>query len=246
MESPNLWITVVVYIVSHLQECHGCVDFSSFATNGDKSPNIVLLACFLLHYFHRSIIYPLRMSHCNSMPVSVMFLAFTFCCWNGLNQSITLLTIKTYPTDWMMRAQFPVGLLIFFLGACINISSDYYLLSLKREKERNGVKGYVIPRTGLFEYVSCPNYCKCISKIVWWKYAQILTYIHIHTYTCKLHSICMILYMFIFIHAHISHVSSVGEILEWIGFSIACNTFPGYAFAWFTFANLFPRAVKVR
>ena len=166
MESPNLWITVVVYIVSHLQECHGCVDFSSFATNGDKSPNIVLLACFLLHYFHRSIIYPLRMSHCNSMPVSVMFLAFTFCCWNGLNQSITLLTIKTYPTDWMMRAQFLVGLLIFFLGAYINISSDYYLLSLKREKERNGVKGYVIPRTGLFEYVSCPNYCKCISKIV--------------------------------------------------------------------------------
>ena len=165
MESPNLWITVVVYCVSHLYECHGCVDLSSFVVNGVKLPNIVLLACFLLHYFHRSIIYPLRMSHCNSMPVSVMFLAFTFCCWNGFNQSITLLTIKTYPTDWMMQAQFSVGLLLFFLGAYINISSDYYLLSLKREKERNGVKGYVIPRTGLFEYISCPNYCKFASSM---------------------------------------------------------------------------------
>ena len=160
MESPNLWITIIVFIVSQLHECNECVTFTAFMENGFKLPNIILLACFSLHYFHRSIIYPLRMSHCNSMPVSVMFLAFTFCCWNGFNQSVTLLTIKTYPIDWIWQFQFSIGLLLFFVGAYINISSDYYLLSLKRAKEQNGVKGYVIPRTGLFEYISCPNYCK--------------------------------------------------------------------------------------
>ena len=34
----------------------------------------------------------------------------------------------------------------------------------------------------------------------------------------------------------------LGELLEWIGFAIAAWTFPAFAFAVFTFANLFPRA----
>ena len=35
----------------------------------------------------------------------------------------------------------------------------------------------------------------------------------------------------------------LGELPEWIGFAIAAWTFPALAFAVFTFANLFPRAV---
>lgn len=34
-----------------------------------------------------------------------------------------------------------------------------------------------------------------------------------------------------------------GELLEWLGFAIAAWTFPALAFAIFTFANLFPRAI---
>ena len=36
-----------------------------------------------------------------------------------------------------------------------------------------------------------------------------------------------------------------GEFLEWTGFAIAGNNAGGYAFAAFTFANLFPRAVQI-
>jgi 3-oxo-5-alpha-steroid 4-dehydrogenase 1 len=35
-----------------------------------------------------------------------------------------------------------------------------------------------------------------------------------------------------------------GELLEWIGFAIAAWTLPALAFAVFTFANLFPRALS--
>jgi 3-oxo-5-alpha-steroid 4-dehydrogenase 1 len=35
----------------------------------------------------------------------------------------------------------------------------------------------------------------------------------------------------------------LGELLEWTGFAIAAWTFPAFAFAVFTFANLFPRAI---
>jgi len=35
----------------------------------------------------------------------------------------------------------------------------------------------------------------------------------------------------------------LGEIIEWCGFALACWTGAGAAFAWFTFANLTPRAL---
>lgn len=157
MESPNLWITCIVL-------------FASRKMNEKSSaiviPNAILIGCFLLHYINRSIVYPLRMSLCNDMPVSVTMLAFTFCCWNGFNQATSLLIISTYPIDWISNTQFITGIIIFFFGLFVNVTSDGYLLSLKREKEKNGTSGYVIPRGGLFDHISCPNYCKIEINIL--------------------------------------------------------------------------------
>jgi len=55
---------------------------------------------------------------------------------------------------------FIAGLLVFITGMIINLWADSVLLSLRRENE-----GYKIPRGGLFEYVSCPNY---FGEIVEW------------------------------------------------------------------------------
>ena len=54
--------------------------------------NIVLSLCFIAHYIHRDLIFPLYIEKTkpNAMPVSVMLLAFTFCCFNGLSQSLSL------------------------------------------------------------------------------------------------------------------------------------------------------------
>ncbi len=45
------------------------------------------------------------------------------------------------------------------------------------------------------------------------------------------------------LYKFISCPNYFGEILEWVGFAIAAWTLPALAFAVFTFANLFPRAV---
>ena len=50
---------------------------------------------------------------------------------------------------------FYIGLVIFSIGLFINIQSD----QIKNEKGDVRSK-YVIPTGGLFEYVSCANYCK--------------------------------------------------------------------------------------
>ena len=63
---------------------------------------------------------------------------------------------------------FYIGLVIFSIGLFINIQSDQILLIEKKRKGFISIKNekgdvwskYVIPTGGLFEYVSCANYCK--------------------------------------------------------------------------------------
>jgi len=46
--------------------------------------NLLLLSLFVLHYIHRSIIYPIRLScHSRPVPLSVFFSAMLYTTWNG-------------------------------------------------------------------------------------------------------------------------------------------------------------------
>ena len=47
------------------------------------SPNSVLLGLFLLHYLHRTFIFPLRIRGGKPTPLLIMLMAFVFCVWNG-------------------------------------------------------------------------------------------------------------------------------------------------------------------
>jgi hypothetical protein len=144
----------------------------------DSLPNKVLLGCFLLHYFNRSIVYPIRMDMAGSskpMPLAVMLMAWFFCLWNGSNQALNLIiaSSSSYTVDYLRDWKFILGLSIFFTGMCINIHSDSILLALKNKPKSDSSTStsevansntnkshYRIPRGGLFEYVSCANFCK--------------------------------------------------------------------------------------
>ncbi|KAI9087707.1 hypothetical protein K1719_030339 [Acacia pycnantha] len=55
--------------------------------------------------------------------------------------------------DGLFLLRFYSGAVVFVCGIWINVWSDRELLRLKRQG-----KGYVAPRGGIFELVSCPNY----------------------------------------------------------------------------------------
>jgi 3-oxo-5-alpha-steroid 4-dehydrogenase 1 len=210
MESPNLWVTAIVYLYYATPECRA---------NGN---NNLLMTLFVLHYINRSVLYPLRMPRSSApMPITVMLLAFSFCLWNGVQQSVALGVVQCANNNWgpldsesdssayLSALRMYLGITLFVLGAIINIHSDQILMNLKTntakgrtasmmqrsyDNSNTNNKRYVIPRGGLFEYVSCANY--------------------------------------------------FGEIVEWSGFALACGTLPALAFAVYTFSNLAPRAVK--
>lgn len=141
MESPNLWVTALVYW--------------NYGRDMTSLANKLLLSCFVVHYINRSIVYPLRMSSSQSapMPLAVCSLAFLFCCWNSLLQSLALVAGPMRPADYLLQPNFALGISLFITGALINIRADETLRSLRALK-----KGHMVPYGGLFELVSCPNY----------------------------------------------------------------------------------------
>ncbi|XP_059334424.1 3-oxo-5-alpha-steroid 4-dehydrogenase 1 [Ammospiza nelsoni] len=117
-------------------------------------PNRVLLGCFLLHYAHRALIFPLLIREGKPTPFFTFVLALLFCAFNGYLQGRSLTTYATYPPGWLGGSCFITGFLGWLIGMAINIHSDRILRNLRKP----GETGYKIPRGGMFEYVSGANF----------------------------------------------------------------------------------------
>jgi 3-oxo-5-alpha-steroid 4-dehydrogenase 1 len=130
------------------------------------STNALLVGLFTLHYVNRAIIYPLRM-HRSSQPVPLVVIlsAVAFTALNGYLQCFYLghilklqpLTVSTYG---VLNLQALVGILVFFIGMCINIQSDGVLRSLRSQNKGTDAttRRYYIPKGLFYTYISCPNF----------------------------------------------------------------------------------------
>jgi len=151
----------------------------------------VFLLFWECHYGYRTFVFPLLMKKSRkSFPAYIVFSAWFFNIMNGyINGYFLFFRRPGYEISWLTDLRFIAGAALFLWGFTIHVRSDARLRKLRKE---NG-PGYYIPRGGLYEYVSNPNY--------------------------------------------------LGEWIEWCGWALMTWSLPGLAFAAFTFANLFPRAV---
>jgi steroid 5-alpha reductase family enzyme len=141
--------------------------FLFFVGNKKTSPvSLIFLIIWSIHYFHRSIIYPCRMSDTNKkFPFLILIFALVFNFINSyLNGRYLFYFSNTYPISWLRGARFITGLIIFVIGMSINIQSDSFLLNLRK----SGNKDYKIPDRGLFKLVSSPNYLGEILEWIGW------------------------------------------------------------------------------
>ncbi|KAI3691862.1 hypothetical protein L6452_31664 [Arctium lappa] len=148
MESPTVWLTLLLY---------------PFGQHRSNPKSILLISPFLLHYIHRTIIYPLRLRRKPSQghPISILILAFVYNLLNSYLQTRWVTEYADYENDRWFWWRFSGGLVVFVIGMVVNVKSDLDLVKLKS----GGGGGYKIPRGGLFEIVSCPNY---FGEIVEW------------------------------------------------------------------------------
>jgi hypothetical protein len=119
--------------------------------------SVVLLLVWQSHYFHRAFIYPFMLRGNNPVPLSTVLFAVLFNIVNTYIQGRWLFKLSPeamYTPDWLKDPRFIIGILVFFTGFIINKYSDYILRNLRKP----GESGYTVPRGGLFDYISCPNY----------------------------------------------------------------------------------------
>ncbi|MBL8921230.1 MAG: DUF1295 domain-containing protein [Myxococcaceae bacterium] len=116
---------------------------------------LALLGVWLLHYLHRTFVFPFRMrADGKTMPVFIAALAIGFNLFNAYLNGRWLSAEGRYPASWLMDARFLGGTALFLAGFGLNLWADGVLRRLRAP----GETGYRVPSGGLYEYVSCPNY----------------------------------------------------------------------------------------
>ncbi|XP_049397064.1 steroid 5-alpha-reductase DET2 [Solanum stenotomum] len=151
MESPTLWLTFIVF---------------RLGKNYTNPLAFILISPYLFHYINRTIIYPLRLrsrSTKNNFPLNIAVTGFFFNLLNAYIQSRWVSHYANYEEDESFWVRFGIGLGLFGSGMLVNIWADGVLLGLKSQGG-----GYKIPRGGLFDYVSSPNYLGEIMEWLGW------------------------------------------------------------------------------
>ncbi len=158
---PNRLGWIIMEVVSPLV-------FGYFFLSGDNpktTPMWVFFGLWTAHYLHRSLIFPFRLqTRGKRIPLMIVLSAMLFNVVNGwLNGDWLGAAGPVYPESWLQDPRFILGLLIFLAGAGINLWADTQLINLRKKNRPSnaggaGEGGYVIPRGGLFDRVSCPNH----------------------------------------------------------------------------------------
>lgn len=139
MESPSaLWFLAVFFAGAHAWQ----------------AVPLALAAMWQVHYFQRTFIFPFKLRPGGGTPVGVVAMGFAFNLTNSYLNARWLSHFGAYDVSWLWSPAFLIGLTLFITGYRINRWADRVLADLRAP----GETGYKIPRGGLYEVISCPNY----------------------------------------------------------------------------------------
>lgn len=152
MESPSLVLFSAIFFAG--------------AHRFEAAP-LALWAMWTLHYANRTIVHPLRIKSDKRMPIAIAAMAIVFNVTNATMNASWIGSLGSYTSDWTTNARFLAGAALFACGMIVNIDADRRLFAL-----RAATSGYAIPRGGLYELVSCPNYLGEIFEWIGWAIAS--------------------------------------------------------------------------
>lgn len=133
-------------------------------TSMDKQTAVTwaMIGLFCFHYINRVFIFPLRLhTRGKHMPLVIVASAIFFNLMNGFSLGYYFKHFADYPADWFTDPRFIIGLILFIVGLAVNWKADDVLIHLRKPNETH----YVIPKSRLFTYVSCPN---LLGELIEW------------------------------------------------------------------------------
>ncbi|KAF6004080.1 hypothetical protein F1559_001215 [Cyanidiococcus yangmingshanensis] len=156
-ESPSFLIMALYlgrWLNSHLEK-DKIMDFDA-----GQWMTIVLALCWLVHYFNRAFVFPLRMrGGAKPTTFTVVATAIAFCITNTyLNAHALFEQELVIRSKRSLDGAFLCGVTLWLLGLLANWQSDAITRNLRRSPEDIKLQRYAIPYGGLYRYVSAPNY----------------------------------------------------------------------------------------
>lgn len=140
MESPAVFLFAAIY---------------GLGDHARATVPMVFLGIWMLHYVNRTFVFPFRLhASAKRMPVVVVAMAIAFNCLNAYINARWISHLAVYEDVWLLDPAFIAGALVLILGWTINQHADTVLIRLRHRNDA----GYMIPRGGLYRWVSCPNY----------------------------------------------------------------------------------------
>lgn len=147
-----------------LMEAPSLFIFLYFVITTRNFANIIFLTAslfWLTHYFHRAIIFPLRIhTKGKKMPVLIVLFALLFNLVNATLNGYALANLIPALTGWRWLS-YIAGVVLFLSGFIINQYHDKILIDLRKQNGNN----YKIPFGGFFNKISCPNF---FGEIIEW------------------------------------------------------------------------------
>jgi len=130
---------------------------------------ILMLCLWELHYVYRTCFFPLLMrDNGKRFPIVLIVFAAIFNSFNGYANGHFLSGFSLPANAGLFTdVRLGIGVALFLAGFITHVSTDHALRTLRKP----GESGYAIPRGGLFEYVSSPNYFGEIAEWTGWALA---------------------------------------------------------------------------
>lgn len=148
-----------------IMEAPAIISLMYFMISNKSNQNSItwfLAGLFIFHYINRTFIFPFRIhTKGKKMPVVIIGSGFFFNMINGFLLGYYFGNFANYEHNYFFNLHFIIGILLFVSGVYINWKYDHKLIHLRQP----GTTEYVIPKGGLFKYISCPN---LLGEIIEW------------------------------------------------------------------------------
>lgn len=130
----------------------------------------VVLGLWLAHYGHRGLVWcwlvPKRGA---TVPVAMCGASIGFNLVNGALLGWFMGYAADYSAQWLSDPRFVVGVVLFAVGAGLNVWADYWLRHLRNVSRQDRV----VPSSGPFRLACCPN---LTGEIIEWVGFALLTW----------------------------------------------------------------------
>ncbi|XP_065176546.1 uncharacterized protein LOC135806304 [Sycon ciliatum] len=148
--------------------------YAAYGENNTSYTGYVFLAMWLAHYVHRGLLHPLLMRYSRS-HVQLGIVAGTVApnlLYSFINSD--WISSAKYDNYYYRDPRFIIGIVLFLVGYIMNRWADLRLRRLRQEPSilnDGSAQKYAMPRGGLFDYVTCPNYLGEATEWLGWAIA---------------------------------------------------------------------------